>query len=258
MNHLSKYSNLLSEAASSLLYHYIDSYALYELLKYNRLRTCEPETYLYDNGDPDTMDLGYINGENVRFISLTRNPNPSEGYPVVKYGEFGDGDTFGVCRLTIDGDVLNTYCNFKDDNNKQQNMKVKPIDWAYNDGVAQEYGATNGKTWMMYSDDSINTGYLGSHFDAGDNKYSDKYHHPYSQAEDRLLTKAKYIPNANKYIKCIDIFKRKNPKSEYDNTNQLYKQEMNYIKKIVLGAKRLGIPVKIHKDIMYFKPNYNI
>lgn len=259
MNHLSKYSTLLTEAASSLLYHYLNIGNLYELLKYNRFRTCEPERYITNSEvTPEDDRFDYINGKDIRYISLTRNPNPNEGYPIIKYGEFGDGDLLCVCRLTVDGDALNTYCNFKDGDNRQQNMKVKPIDWAYYD-MARDYGGyPNGKEWMMNSKDSMYTDYLGGKFDVGDKEYSDKYHHPYSQAEDRILTKAEYIPNANKYIKYIDIFVRENQNSLYNNTQEEYNKEMEFLKKIKLGARRLKIPLKIHSDINDFTSNYNM
>lgn len=250
MNHLSKYSTLLTEAASALLYHYLNLDALYELLLYNRFRTCEPELYI----DYDNHNVGFINGEEVRFLSLTRNPNPNEGYPIIKYGEFGDGDMYCVCRLTVDGNALNTYCNFKDNYNNQQNMKVKPIDWASKDGLAREAGASGGKTWMMNSEDSMYTDYLGGKFDAGYREYTDKYHHPYSQAEDRLLTKAEYIPNANKYIKQIDIFVRENVDMP---DKKIWNREMTTLGKIRVEANKLNIPTKIHKNINNFKSNYN-
>lgn len=258
MNHLSKYSTLLNEAASAMLYHYLNIKALYELLKHNCFRTCNPERRFARNSDSDGNEYEYINGENVRYISLTRNPNPNEGFPIIKYGEFGDGDLICVCRLTINGDALNTYCNFKDSNNKQQNIKVKPFDWAYHDEFMRNPVLSNGKEWMMNSEDSMYTNYLGGHFDAGDKEYSDKYHHPYSQAEDRLLTKAEFIPNANKYIKQIDVFVREYQNSPYDNTNQEYQREMEYLKKIKLEARRLKIPLKIHTDINDFTSNYMI
>ena len=241
----------LFESATSILYHYLNLEYLVDVLKNNALRTCEPERYL--NVDDEKTE--YINGKDVRFISLTRNGNPSEGYPIIKYGEFGDGELSCICRLTIDGNALNIYSNFKDKNGKRQNMKVKPIDWAYYD-IAKEHGATNGKEWMMHSDDTTyipNAYYdnmLSSEDDTykyGDIEYSDLYHHPYSQAEDRLLTTAKYIPNANKYIKKIDIYTRGDC-DDQDVIDDLDEQ-MGYINEIYELAKRLGIPCYVHNEI---------
>lgn len=248
---------ILSETATSVLYHYLNLEHLEELLKNNRFRTSEPETTLdIDNNG----EVKYIDGENLRYLSLTRNGNPFEGFPIIKYGEFGDGETSCICRITIDGDALNKYCNFKDSNGKQQNFKVKPIDWAYNDGGSVEAGyPRDGKNWMMQSDDM--TGNDNYHYDKMYSKldktiyrepvytmaYSDTYHHPYSQAEDRLTTTAEYIPNANKYIKCIDIYIRKNRKIDYiqDEISEL-KPVLGNIKKL---AKQRGIPVNIYSNL---------
>lgn len=245
--------NRLFESATSVLFHYINLDYLVDALEKNALRTCDPEKTLdYLNGVTK-----YINGEDVRFISLTRNGNPSEGYPIMKYGEFGDGELSCICRLTLDGNALNVYSNFKDKNGKRQNMKFQPIDWAYNDGIGFESsGYGDGKNWMMHSDDSTYSPAIAyddmwSSEDTALDGYSDKYHHPYAQAEDRLLTKSEYIPNANKYIKQIDIYIRKFSHENYV-VNDL-KEQMPYIKKIKRLAKKLGIPCLIHSTINDFR-----
>lgn len=38
---------------------------------------------------------------------------------------------------------------------------------------------------------------------------SDMYSHAYSQAEERLTTDVVFIPNANRYIRCVDIYVRR-------------------------------------------------
>ena len=245
---------VIVEGASSILYHWINIEYLYDILKSNRFKTCEPEmnsASYYDNRND-----GYIDGKDQRFISLTRNGNPSEGYPILKYGEFGDGEISCMCRITIDGDLLTKYCNFYDEEGKRHNIKVRPMDWAHDDGISYEHGATNGKTWMMYSNSETydnNYAYdnMGSSNDIHLNYYSDKYHHPYSQAEDRLTTTAKYIPNANRYIKRIDIYFR---------NGEEYEEELKEVAKYINGIKRLSkklsIPLYIHNNIKTMLP-YN-
>jgi len=258
LKHIIKESvkKILSERATSVLYHYLNLDYLEDLLKNNSFRTSDPETAF----DIDNKKMKYIDGENLRCLSLTRNGNPFEGYPVMKYGEFGDGELSCVCRLTIDGDALNRYCNFKDSTGKQQHMKVKPIDWAYHDGGSVDAGyPRGGKNWMMSSDEVMynNNYFYDKMYSSLDDTiprspyymsaYSDTYHHPYSQAEDRLTTTAEYIPNANKYIKCIDIYIRKNSRDEY------IKDEIQELKPLILNIKKLakqrGIPVNIYSNI---------
>lgn len=240
---------LMNESASSILYHWINLKNLVKLLQKNSFFTCDPEYASYKRSNEH---FGWIDGENIRFISFTRNGNPSEGYPILKYGEFGDGEISCMCRLTINGDMLNTYNNFKDETGKKNKLKVSPMDWAYKDGFAQEKGATNGKTWMMKSNDKTynsNLEIIGnqSSNDIYPGYYSDVYHHPYSQAEDRLTTTAKYIPNANKYITRIDIYLME-PEENIE--------ERDYIKQIRRYCKKLSIPLYFHKQIKDMLP-YN-
>ncbi len=239
-------SKVLNESATPLLYHYIDAEHLCKLLEKNAFRTCEPEM----NCNIDSGRMEYTNGDGVRFISLTRNPNPTEGYPIYKYGEYGVGDTACMCRLTIDGNALNTYSNFKDENGKRRSFKVKPFDWMYHN-MSDGFGAVNGKEYMFYSNDSMapsnswkDKAY--SSINKSDYGYDDKVHHPYSQAEDRLTTKSEYIPNANKYIKKIDILFP----SEYDEEfASEIKNIKPYIRKIKELCEQLNIPLRLHNNI---------
>ena len=245
----------LHEGASSILYHWISAEYLLELLRNNRFSTCDPE-YSASTRDyyaPRGKDSRWIDGEGRRHISFTRNGNPAEGYPILKYGEFGDGELSCMCRLTLDGDMLNRCCNFVD-NGRRNNFEVHPMDWANADGLSYEEGATNGKTWMMYSGSetySPNLAYdnNGSTNDYSINKYSDLYHHPMSQAEDRLTTTAEFIPNASKYIKKIDVYIRYNE----ENAEEL-REVMPTLKKIQYLSKRLGLPCYFHKDIKKMYP----
>lgn len=242
---------LVSEGATSVLYHFINLEYLQDLLKRNSFRTCEPEVYF--DGD----ETKYINGKNLRFISFTRNGNPYEGYPIIKYGEWGDGELSCICRLTIDGNALNRYSNFKDEHGKRQNLKVNPIDWAWYDGTGAENGySRDGKSWMMQSDgDNYQPNYRfdkmyskldkKAHMDP--HSYSDVYHHPYSQAEDRLVTTAEFIPNASKFITAIDIYVRSHRRDKY------VKEELEELKPTIINIKKLaaslGIPVNIYYNV---------
>lgn len=257
----------INESASALLYHFIMPRYLLSLLKRNSFRTSEPEIFLnYDTQEPE-----YINGKNQRFISLTRNKNHKEGYPVIMLGGMDSNyiDTI-ICRITIDGNALNTYNNFKSSQGKQHNIKVKPLDWAYydnNKGDIEQFldnhgvEAQNGKEWMLKSKDSTytNTHDGGSSIDnRKEGQMSDLYSHPFSQAEDRLTTDVKYIPNANKYIKCIDIYVREHEGDYYDENDMISDEEFNYLTTIYKYCKKLNIPIYFYNDEKQFtKQNIN-
>ena len=198
-------TKVLNESASTLLYHFLSFYRFEKLVQNNSFT-------------PTSFEKDWFNGKNS--ISFSRTKSFREGWPVIMYsGEDGKGEDWCAIRLTIDGDLINRKPNFKVDN-KQYNMSIKPFDWAYkqyNDGDPYTFDdecdgifANNGKEWMMQSD-----GYTSSYLPINYGKKSDKYGyaskicdkqgHPYSQAEDRLVTYANTIPNASQYILRVDI-----------------------------------------------------
>lgn len=206
---------ILKENASSKLYHF---------LNFNRFENIVKT----DSFTPTNFESEWHNGKNT--MSFSRTKSFREGWPVVMYsGDDGKGDAWCAIRLTIDGDLINRKPNFKIDG-KQYNMAVKPFDWAYKDmdngdpfSFADNYGgifAHNGKEWMMKSNNytssyiPINWGKKSEQTYA--NGIGDKQGHPYSQAEDRLTTNAKSIPNACQFIMRVDILLLPYNFSKYD------------------------------------------
>jgi hypothetical protein len=194
-------SELLLESASTLLYHFIS---------FDRFESIADS----DAFTPSPIEKNWHNGMNT--MSLSRTKTFREGWPVIMYsGDDGKGDDWCAIRLTIDGDMLNRKSNFKVDG-KRYSMIVKPFDWAFKehkDGdpfdFADEHNgifARNGKEWMSQSDDYTGT-YLPINYGKKGfvNGVGDKQGHPYSQAEDRLLTYAYRIPNASQFIIRVDI-----------------------------------------------------
>lgn len=189
----SQYKRLFKEGASSILYHFLafDEFA-----------------YMINNDcfTPTGAESDWHNGKNA--MSFTRTKSFREGWPALFFsGEEGKSDTWCAIRLTLDGDLMNTKSNFKNDG-KQYNMSVKPFDWSYKDmnngdpdWFIDNYGVytQNGKEWMMKSDDSTTSLLPGGY------EMSDKQAHPFSQAEDRLTTYANKIPNATSFILRVDI-----------------------------------------------------
>ncbi len=242
----------LNEGASKRLFHYIDTERLIRMLRNNRFYPSEPE--MFNNVNDGKKE--YTDGKGQRFMSFTRNKNFHSGYPVLAYGEVGTyGDDGIVCRIELDGDALNTYNNFKTKTRwgkRQNNFKVKPMDFIYKDygdgvgdpnRIQDETGvyAHNGKEWMMKSDDVTYFGWDG--MDAP--PLPDKYAHSMSQAEDRLTTTAKSIPNANKYITRIDIYSDPRMNSTDEEQEIIIKQIQKY-------ASKLGIPVILYNNIKDF------
>lgn len=249
--------DVIMESATPLLYHYISADNCIELLKNNRLRTCKPEEYF----DTYQGDIKYINGEGVRYVSLTRNKNPKEGYPVMSYGEYGTNGWHGLMvRIEFDGTLMNTYNNFKEKvgvgrnrRERQNHFNVKPFDWAYYDygnggdpeAFADNSGTGsfvhNGKEWMMDSDAELYNGFIDK-----DNDQTDLYNHPYSQAEDRLTTTAQYIPNIKRFIRRIDILVDRKMVSSSN------RECTNRIRRIQQLGERIGIAVYVYGDINSF------
>lgn len=208
-------SKMLKENASSDLYHFLNFDRFEDIVKTNSFT-------------PANFEAQWHNGKNT--ISFSRTKSFREGWPVIMYsGDDGKGDGWCAIRLTIDGDLINRKPNFKVDG-KQYNMSVKPFDWAYKDmnngdpySFADNYGgifAQNGKEWMMQSNDYTSS-YLPINWGKKTknnytNGISDKQGHPYSQSEDRLTTNANIIPNANQYIKRVDLLLLPYNFSNYD------------------------------------------
>ena len=188
----SQYKRLFKEGASSILYHFLafDEFA-------HIINT--------DCFTPSGAESDWYNGQNT--MSFTRTKSFREGWPALFFsGEEGKSDTWCAIRLTLDGDLMNTKSNFKNDG-KQYNMSVKPFDWSYKDmnngdpdWFIDNYGvyAQNGKEWMMKSGDKTTNLLTGE-------EVNDKKAHPFSQAEDRLTTYANKIPNATSFILRVDI-----------------------------------------------------
>jgi len=181
---------ILSESHTQYLYHFLEFYHFKQMVDTNSFT-------------PSEFESDWHNGQNT--MSFSRTKSFREGWPIVMYSsDDGKGDDWCAIRLTIDAQKLSS------------NYRIKPFDWAYkdnNDGDAFTFAdtydgifANNGKEWMMQSDAHTN-GYLPIDYgkDGFVNSISDKQGHPYSQAEDRLTTNKKSIPNALNYITRIDI-----------------------------------------------------
>ena len=195
---------ILKESASSKLYHFINFDSFENIAGTNSFTPSDAESVWH-------------NGKST--MSFSRTKSFREGWPIIMYSGYeGKGDNWCAIRLTIDGDLFNRKPNFKN-NGKRYNISVKPFDWAYKDmdngnpySFADNYGgifAHNGKEWMMQSDGSMEN-YLPINYgkkSQNDYKFgaSDRQGHPYSQAEDRLTTYAKSIPNASQFITRVDI-----------------------------------------------------
>ena len=247
--------HVISEAATEKLYHYIKLPYAIKALEKNRLNLCKSEHYYDDEGHP------YIVHGGNNFMSLTRNKNPFEGYPVLAYGDPGNNSVMGsMVRFELDGRALNTYNNFKANNGKgrRRNFKVVPTDWIYNDlgnghgdvmSVADMTGgifAHNGKEMMLQSDEKTNFGW------GYNGEINDVYGHPFSQAEERIEAKPriKFIPNASKYITRVDV---------------LFCQDMNVdgdraveaLNKLCALCNKLGIMFCLYDDIKQFARQSN-
>ena len=207
-------NRILKENASSKLYHFLNFDRFENIVK-------------TDSFTPTNFESKWHNGKNT--MSFSRTKSFREGWPVIMYsGDDGKGDDWCAIRLTIDGDLINRMPNFKIDG-KQYNMAVEPFDYAYKDNNGDPYSfsdnyggifAQNGKEWMMKSDD-----YTSSYIPINWGKKTkqtyvdgigDKQGHPYSQAEDRLTTNAKSIPNASQFIVRVDILLLPYNFSKYD------------------------------------------
>ena len=91
-------------------------------------------------------------------------------------------------------------------------MKFQPFDWAnhdYGPDFGDEYDiedrVDNGKEWMMKSEGSFDVTLPYDDTDETMRTVYDNEGHPYSQAEDRMVTTAPSIPNVSRFIKRVDI-----------------------------------------------------
>ena len=160
--------SLLMERNMDTLYHFVCIDSLLHILKTNRF---------------DLNDCG----DGTYYMSTTRNRNSVQGYPFMQSDYSQGGGSyhnagFGgiICRLELDGELLRRY------------GKMGPFDYIYDEGdVPDENGGyLNGKQdAMTYFGDS-----------------EEMYHQPFSQGEERLVSKQKSIPNANRIIRRIDVY----------------------------------------------------
>lgn len=224
--------NPIFEGASAILYHFITPERFCDIIKTNQFT---PSAAEYN-----------INGDGVNFMSFSRTGSFRHGWPICMQSECGAGSEWGIVRLTIDGSMFNTHPNFKDANGIQSSIKVNPFDWAYHEHTKTGHrikdtydisiDADNGKEWMMASDDSM---YGALPFNPGDYNYEleDRYAQPYSQAEDRLLTRAKHIPYADKYIKRVDIILMQIPNEEDYSDYQERQEEREAFYKAINNSR---------------------
>lgn len=237
---------VLNERASKFLYHFLSFDRFLNLLKTNSFTPSPAESTWNDRKNS---------------ISFTRTKSFREGWPVLFYsGDDGQGDDWCGIRLTIDGDLINIKPNFKVDG-KQYNMSVKPFDWAFKENNKEdslEYDNSiphdirpNGKEWMMQSND-YTTSFLPIY--QKNKKYvdgiCDKQGHPYSQAEDRLVTHAETIPNALSYIIRADIL----IVPSYFNENNLDERKELFL---ILTKPEFRKKIHIYKSIRDLEMNTN-
>lgn len=248
-----------------MLYHFLETRFWVSLLRRNSFRTSPPELSNDAEGN-----LVYIYS-NQRFISFTRNRNPLEGYPVLMLSGMNHAAFDSIfCRVTLDRHTLKNHSNFKSKNGKQHHFKVDPIDYTYNEvkyecsSIKEEYDvdAQNGKEWMMKSDSYFENTHGeidGSSSEDSGGILSDVYSHAYSQAEERLTTDVVFIPNANRYIRCVDIYVRENMQRLSANLGvpfyllQISDDDWRGIVQIRKYCQKLNIPLHFYDSLDYFK-----
>lgn len=238
---------------------------LVSLLRRNSFRTSPPEL----SNDADG-NLVYIYS-NQRFISFTRNRNPLEGYPVLMLSGMNHAAFDSIfCRVTLDRHTLKNHSNFKSKNGKQHHFKMAPFEYTYNEfrygssSIKEEYDvdALNGKEWMMKSDSYFENMYGEIDGESSEDCVgilSDVYSHAYSQAEERLTTDVAFIPNANRYIRCVDIYVRENMQRLSANLgvpfylHQISDDDWRGIVQIRKYCQKLNIPLHFYDSLDYFK-----
>jgi hypothetical protein len=160
--------SLILEKNTPVLYHFLCADSLIHLLKTNRF---------------DLNDCG----DGTYYMSTTRNRNSVQGYPYMQSDYSMGGGTYHnpgnegmLIRLELDGELLSAY------------GKIQPYDYLYDTGDACDInlGPLNGiQDAMTYKDCP-----------------EEMYHQPFSQGEDRLVSRKKSIPNANRIIRKIDMY----------------------------------------------------
>ena len=244
-----------------MLYHFLETQFLVSLLRRNSFRTSPPELWSKKVRNP-----AYIYSKQ-RFISFTRNRNPLEGYPVLMLSGMNHA-AFGsiFCRVTLDRHTLKNHSNFKSKNGKQHQFKVAPIDYSYNEfryessSIKEDYevDAQNGKEWMMKSDSYFENMYGEIDGESSEDCVgilSDMYSHAYSQAEERLTTDVVFIPNANRYIRCVDIYVRENMQRLSANLgvpfylHQISDDDWRGIVQIRKYCQKLNIPLHFYDSL---------
>lgn len=248
-----------------MLYHFLETQFLVSLLRRNSFRTSPPELWSKKVRNP-----AYIYSKQ-RFISFTRNRNPLEGYPVLMLSGMNHTAFDSIfCRVTLDRHTLKNHANFKSKNGKQLQFKVAPIDYTYNEVRYESFSikeeddvdAQNGKEWMMKSDSYFENTHGeidGSSSEDSEGILSDVYSHAYSQAEERLTTDVVFIPNANRYIRCVDIYVRENMQRLSANLgvpfylHQISDDDWRGIVQIRKYCQKLNIPLHFYDSLDYFK-----
>ncbi len=248
-----------------MLYHFLETRFLVSLLRRNSFRTSPPEQW-----SKKVRNSAYIYRKQ-RFISFTRNRNPLEGYPVLMLSGMNHTAFDSIfCRVTLDRHTLKNHSNFKSKNGKQHQFKVAPIDYTYNEVRYESFSikeeddvdAQNGKEWMMKSDSYFENTHGeidGSSSEDSGGILSDVYSHAYSQAEERLTTDVVFIPNANRYIRCVDIYVRENMQRLSANLGiplyllQISDDDWRGIVQIRKYCQKLNIPLHFYDSLDYFK-----
>ena len=248
-----------------MLYHFLETRFLVSLLRRNSFRTSPPEQW-----SKKVRNSAYIYSKQ-RFISFTRNRNPLEGYPVLMLSGMNHTAFDSIfCRVTLDRHTLKNHANFKSKNGKQHQFKVAPIDYTYNEVRYESFSikeeddvdAQNGKEWMMKSDSYFENTHGeidGSSSEDSEGILSDVYSHAYSQAEERLTTDVAFIPNANRYIRCVDIYVRENMQRLSANLgvpfylHQISDDDWRGIVQIRKYCQKLNIPLHFYDSLDYFK-----
>lgn len=229
---------VILENASPVLFHFCTLPSLIQKLKTNSFPLSVDNRNFSKNGKP------------LNFMSLTRNRNIFQGYPyMMKIIGGGDGMQFpdeALCRIELDGNILNLKSNFKQANGNKGNFNVKPFDWWYvDDQMSYDNFGELGDEYMFPKTSKEYSLWAGKR----NNDNEDMYNQPLSQAEDRLLSQSKVIPNADKYIKRIDILL--NPLGQDENPKKTIRTVINLKKNSIFGNIIHVYSANQYKDFNY-------